>query len=334
MLWSMGVSPAFPSQQRPGEIKAQFTATSLGMRQLSPPKSEKTALIFLLERSYLPALQALLYTLRDSIDRSRFSVLLVTVDPYIQEDRFCANLADEIILFTDEEISRLSTVRSDRVATKLRIPKIGKFTFLKLFCFGDLGYASHLFMDTDILVMSEAFDLSSLCGDADYAAAPTVGPKALGIDWPLASELGSSDADRVEAKIHSIAARAHGIQRSFNSGVTFTGRRLLNKTTVDELLECAASGSFKLEQSITHAYMQMIPDLRFRSLPIWYNFPALPAYALGQERFERLLPNIHILHFNRKKPWASDAQESSDWFSRIWASKYEEARDWIASHSR
>ena len=335
MLWSMGVNPAFSAahtQQDAAELA--ISATPLASRSIEPPQSDKTALIFLLERSYLPGLQALLYTLRKSIDRSKFSILLMTVDPYIQEDRFATNVADEIVLFTEKEISRLSSIRSDRVASNLRIPKIGKFTFLKLFCFNDLGYSSHLFMDTDMLVMSDAFDLSSLCVKADYAAAPTVGPRALNVDWPSKNSLKDYDAKQIVTKLKSIASRSYEIHRSFNSGVTFSGRRLLSSTTVDELLMCAASGSFKLEQSITHSYLRHIPDLAFRSLPIWDNFPALPAYVLGQEAFEKLLPEIRILHFNRKKPWEADRKDDTDWLSRIWLTKYAEAQDWIESKSK
>ena len=68
-----------------------------------------------------------------------------------------ARIADRTIILSDEDIGAIRRIKASAVKPDLRHAELGKYTFLKVHAFQDLGYDHHIFMDVDMLCLDETF---------------------------------------------------------------------------------------------------------------------------------------------------------------------------------
>jgi lipopolysaccharide biosynthesis glycosyltransferase len=325
LFWSVGESEAFGT----GEAGPVVEVEPLKLSGPASERRDKTALLFLLDRNYLDGLKTLLYTLRDAVPPNRFDIIVITNDAFLRESKFVQAVARELVVLDDNQLGRFASVRSQKVSKSLRIEGVGKYTFLKFLAYSDLGYASHIFLDTDMIALDPGLQLTELIGEYDFAAAPTLGPARLRIEnEKVVDQLSDEQRRAIFDHLLSLTDKQYKVSQPFNSGAMFVGGKLLNERTVNGLLKLASEEAFALEQNATREYISTrVKDLRFRSLPLWYNFVSLPAYAIGQERFEQIRGQIKILHYNRQKPWTV-APGDADWLQQIWHEQHAQARAW------
>lgn len=274
------------------------------------------AIVFILERQFLPGLKTLFHSAREAFAQADEQIVILSDDPLLLEDPFVQRVSDRTILITNEDKQRVSVIRKDNILKVHRRADIGAYVFLKLHAFRNFGFDYHIFLDADLLCLDPSFRFTALPHDCDFSAAPTVGPQALGIGgWK--PNLSEPERDTCFAAIEAIACRNYGVNRIFNSGVVRIGRRLLGDETVHGLIELASREAFRTDQPLIHRYVES-RGISFRSMPIWFNFPMLPCLAVGPDRFSKLRDRIGILHYNRMpKPWLV-AKESRDWIDELW----------------
>jgi lipopolysaccharide biosynthesis glycosyltransferase len=282
-----------------------------------------------LDEAFLVPLQVLLHSMRHYLKNSPIDILIFTNDKKILDNHFVQRIARRTVYTSADDMAAMPAIRTDAVQQHLRIPIIGKYTFLRFFCFDDYGYDFHINLDSDMIFLDPDFSLTSIVGDHDFAVAPTMGRRALQLEKINESTLSAEEAGAVLSRVLRIAARNHSPKRGFNSGLWFAGRRMLGEHTVRRLFEYASTESFKYEQEVLHRHIQSIEGLRFRSLSVWHNFPALAARAIGPENFEIVRSQIKILHFNSAvKPWQQE-QGSTDWLDRMWWEAHDQSREWV-----
>jgi hypothetical protein len=281
-----------------------------------------------LDSSYLPGLKTLLFSLRADLTGRNFDLIIFTNDERVANDAFVRSIAQKLIVLDDDQIGRLRGVKSDQVEPEMRVPGFGKYTFLKCFCFDDLGYDFHLYIDTDFISMDGNFRLAELIGPYDFAAAPTTGPLALKV--PRRQEVRNySESQRSLAfqRILKLASTDYGIDRSINGGIWLARRRLLGPKSVQDFIDLLTTKSFAWEQSALREFAEARAATSFHSLPIWYNFQEFAAHVVGIDRFSELRPRIKLFHFNGpKKPWSIG--RGRNWVSDLWWKTYDEAMDW------
>ncbi len=282
------------------------------------------AIVFLLNRSFLPGLKMFAYSARRAFAAAREDVVILTDDPVVTNDPFARAFADRIIFIGDEERQSFRSINVDRVDETYRTETVGAYWFLKFYMFRDLGYEYHIFVDADLLCVSSRFRFADIPTDADFVAAPTVGPRALGLDsW-------SHRPDEVEVaqflkRIKKIAKNNYKISRKLNSGVVRIGKNLIGDHHVAGLIDLASNQSFRMAQEVVRAYVER-QSATFKVLPIWWNFPVLPAAVIGPKNFASL-KEVRILHYNRPaKPWSDGSR--GDWMDQLWLSHATASSNW------
>jgi lipopolysaccharide biosynthesis glycosyltransferase len=298
--------------------------------------ADKGALIFILDRNYLLPFKVLMHTLHKKVIRpSNVDIVLLTDDPEVGEDYFVKNYVNRVISVSEEQISFLQRIDVSKISPSHRHPKYGAYWFLKFLIFDDYGYDFHIYMDADMLCASRRFHLRDICFGNSFAAAPTIGRKALSLKGK--SEAGNLDEVRKKELLKTvlgIANRRHAISRSLNSGVMYIPKRLIGRAIVEGLVKEATQHAFRLEQDTVRQYVELRTSIPFVSLPVWYNFPELPVLAMGEAAFDaEIRKKTKILHFNlHPKPW--DAGRQSGWVQEIWWRHHDLAQPWINEVSR
>lgn len=280
------------------------------------------AVVFLLDRAYLTPLRVFLHSMQGAVRERTCDLVVITNDRLVAEDAFVTGTADRVICLSDEDIAAVGSVRRDAVKRRYRHKDVGKYTFLKLLAYDDLGYRGHLFLDVDMICLDPSFRFEDLFFDnCDFAVAPTIGHEQLGIEQHVGSvrnTVCTPEEQELSELIFTRSLRYRSRRlRSMNSGVFFAGHRLLRRATVNRMLETARAKAFNLEQLISLEVLSKTWGLRFRALGVHFNAPALPLYAMGEDRFERVRDSITFLHYNRNKPWERPRTEA-DWLERLW----------------
>jgi lipopolysaccharide biosynthesis glycosyltransferase len=294
-----------------------------------PNNAGRGCLLVHLDAAFLVPLQVLLHSMRHYLRRSPIDILIFTSDQRILDSPFVQSVATRIVYISTDNFAAMPAIRSDAVQAHLRIPLIGKYTFQRFFCFGDYGYDFHINLDSDMIFLDPEFSLTSIVGDYDFAVAPTMGRTALELEKINESTLSAEEAGAVLSRVLTIAGRNHSARRRFNSGLWFAGHRMLGDRTVRRLFEYASTESFRFEQQVLHRHIKETEGLRFRSLSVWHNFPALAARAIGPENFRSVRSQIKVLHFNSaQKPWERE-RGSVDWLDSMWWEAHDQSRDWV-----
>jgi lipopolysaccharide biosynthesis glycosyltransferase len=288
------------------------------------------AVVFLLNSTYLDAFRTLAHSIRWAIAADTHDIVVLSNDPAALENPLVRSLAHRRILLSRDEIDGLRRIDASKVDPDLRNEVFGKYTFLKFFAFKDFGYSHHIFLDVDMICLKPDFSFEELVLPCDFAAAPTMGSYFLRRDPDLSP---AAAAAEVRRRVRKLFRRRYDVTREFNSGVFLVRRPLLSDNSVSNLLAIGAARAVRLEQQITHHFIVTRPGLRFRSLPIGYNFVQGAAAAVGEAEFAALRPQIVFLHFNAKvKPWREDAPD--DWLTRLWRAAEAEAEGWTPPPAR
>ena len=275
----------------------------------------KGAIVFLLNADFLPGLRVFAYSAKAAFKAADEDVLVITDDENVRQDEFVRYLADRIIFIGDEDKGAFSGVKYDKVHKSIKRDDIAAYWFLKFTMFRNFGYDYHIFVDTDLVCLRDDFRFSDIPARYDFIAGPTVGPVALQISSWKDRPTDDAKLDDVERRIRRIAKSNYKLSRSINSGVVRISRGLLGDGIVNGLIALASSKSFRMEQEVVQEYVQGC-GASFKSLPIWFNFPVLPAVVLGEQRFSRIAPMVRILHYNRRpKPWQSN---DPDYLDKRW----------------
>jgi hypothetical protein len=282
------------------------------------------AVIFLFDSAYLGAFRTFAHSIRHAIAADTHDIVVLSNDPAALEDPLVRRLAHRRILLTPDEIHGMRRIDASRVDPDLRREAFGKYTFLKFFAFRDIGYPHHVFLDVDMLCLKPDFSFTELVLPVDFAAAPTMGGNFLRRDPALPAARAEAE---VRSRVGEMFDRGYGVERAFNSGVFLVRRPLLSEDALAGLLAVGEARGARLEQQITHAFVASRPGLRFRSLPIGYNFVQAAAEAVGEAAFAAMRPDVTFLHFNAKvKPWREAAPD--DWLTRLWRAAAAEAEGW------
>ncbi len=283
---------------------------------------KKGAILFVLDRNYLVGLQVFLFSVRFALMNRTEDIVILTNDIGVKNNLFVQNIADKVIFLDDEEINKLSKVKSDKVKSSLKVDKIGKYTFLKFFLFKPLGYDYHIYFDVDMICLDKDFRFNELISDYDISVTSTIGYGFLGTkDLSVISE---DKKYAIYQKIKKAANYKYSISRGFNSGVLFINKKLISDQTVSGLINLVSSYSFNLEQKATASYLKK-QNIHVNYLPMWYNFVSLPCYTIGEEYFNKLKPRLKFLHYNRKKPWSFER----NWLNDLWIEKFNESGGWV-----
>ena len=280
---------------------------------------KKGAIIFVLDSSYLIALKTFLYSVRNALKHKKEDIVILTNDPKVKNDIFVQNIADRVILFTDEQLEPFAFIKNDKVLERLKIEKIGKYTFLKFFAFSDLGYDYHLFFDVDMICLKPDFRFSELIMDCDFAAVQTMGFKYLNIKH------GEKKTKEKQKEIYEkIINQEYTSLPNINSGLMYIGNKLLGQKSVNTLVEYASSKSYALEQLVTFKFVKE-SEINKKPFPLFYNFTHIPSVKLGKKYFKKIRPKIVFLHFNQEKPW----NKKRNWFYNIWHKTHSKSLDWV-----
>ena len=298
--------------------------------------AKQGALIFIFDSKYLLPFKVLMHSMRIQLNKTPdIDIVILTDDIAVANDQFVKNFVDRVIEVSEEQTSFLKSIDFSGISNAHRHPVYGAYWFLKFFIFDDYGYEYHIYMDVDMLCISDSFTLHDLHFGKRFAVAPTVGPAALSIKPKTRGEyLDEPGRDEVLKSIKKIANRDYPVSRSFNSGVMYIPRDMIGRSTVEGLVREAAENAFRLEQDTIRQYAEIRSQVPFKSLPIWFNFPELPALAVGSINYEaHLKKHINIIHFNlHPKPW--DAGRGSTWVHSIWWRHHDLATRWIKKISK
>lgn len=288
-------------------------------------ESDKGAIIFLINRSYLIAFKVFLYTLRQAIEEAAEDIVVMTDDPAVADDPFVNAMADRIIAVDQKQLDRLKKINSSGINDKFRTEDYGAYWYLKFFIYEDFGYDYHIFLDADMLCMSNDFRFTELRFQSDFAATRTVGPVALEVHGirDITPEIRSQCLQRIVALSEPVRR-----SKAINSGVLTIGSVMMGRGTVTGLIRTASETSFRLEQDAVWHYVGQRRDLSISQFPIWLNFPEYTKIVGKQNWQEHLLPRIRILHYNRHpKPWTRDRAKAG-WLHRIWWRAFDESQPW------
>ena len=192
-------------------------------------------------------------------------------------------------------------------------------TFFKWSVFRDWGVDEALFLDCDMLPVSDFSDIFSL-SQADLVGAPQ-----------FQNELYKNKNDQ-RLPVQEITRRTmkfvrleSGSKISLNSGVMLMRRAVLSDSFLDELVRYTGSAKAVNEQQFIAKFMAEERPGRLEYVSPIYNFQASFLVRLPLQNQLQLLRDIHILHYaGRDKPWLRPPSRAN-FGSVMWRLAVEEA---------
>lgn len=283
------------------------------------PSEGRTALCLVLNRSFLPGLKVLVYSLIRKSSLIDIPVVILSEDAGLKEEPIVAEIADRFIVAGEDDIAQFSGIKSERVDERVRLDWIAKYTLLKWLIFEDLGYDRHIFIDADIVCLREVNDLLSM-STADLYGSATGYKLFEDADGTM---VGPDEREhRLQAYIKMEDARS-----SLNTGVLVINKNLLSSDFRRKLIVEAENSRFDVEQRVVNSVISAEGYLRERISPL-YNFNAGLLRKASVASQIGLLNDIHLLHYvgANGKPWEVDLKPNSALHLRIWHMLAAEAR--------
>jgi len=280
----------------------------------APPIGTNAALAFVLDATFLHSFKVLLYSLANTRSFLDLPILVFTQDNKVSNDEIVKAVSDEIRLISEQDINIFSRVAGGRVPERYKLDWIPKFTFLKWLLFNDSVYKHLIFIDADIVALSNADGLleDSITSDLDCGLVFRDSLFTNG-DVPL--------------KESTIASNLLGmIKRTFpvdtyrlNTGVMGIKNKCLTKAFREELLLLASNNSYVNEQSYVTKFFEKNSEFSIYHLSARYNFGAGSLSYLSISAQLKLLREISLLHFpGSSKPWLQPVNTNTRFSHIIW----------------
>jgi lipopolysaccharide biosynthesis glycosyltransferase len=302
---------------------------------------DETALIFLVDHSYLKPFTTLMYTLHRTNSFNNVPKVVLTIDNTIVDNRIVHELSDEVFLFKLEDLHEIKMMNDHKHNPYFRKSYINNVTFLKLLAFKFLGYRRHIFLDCDMLCVNNADELLQVVKEADLAGAPTVSldiyykagtPSEFmdvnyyNVECPHLLPLDQMDRNYVNL-FKKIGSSSNYIPRQqMNSGVLLINEAMINDTMYSLLAILGQISKFPGDQNLIYRMTQLIEDINYRCLPVWYNVNRPTYDYLGREIYERDMQNIIFHHYSGgNKPWQNEFKYGKTWVDLYWLNEYDKA---------
>ena len=284
--------------------------------------SHRSALVFVLNRRFLPGLKVLAYTLIEQGTLLDLPVLVLSDDHDLADDPFVRAFADRFIAITPADIAQFADIPAGGIHASVALDGIPAYTFLKWLVFDDFGFDQLIWIDADIMCLAPVDHLVELTTAPLHGG--TVAEPGLLIDPETKVALPPDVIDR------NVLAYSYAEQRdrfSLNSGVMVINRPLLNKAFRDELIAHAKSDSFVNEQTVIRRVLYRRGKESLGWLRPWDNYKhGLIARASPKVR-ERLLADVRLMHFvgAGSNPWERPGDRRVPYV--MWWAAYQRAKD-------
>lgn len=296
-------------------------AKTAGYNLEAEPGVADSALLFVLNRSYLVGLKTLAYSLLEHRSLLDLPVIILSEEHDLADDAFVAAFADRFIPITDDDIAQFSSIPSGRIDPRVRLDWIPKYTHLKWMMFDDFGVGQIIWIDTDIVCTASVDDLTSL-RTADLYASP-VFSKSL---------YNEEDGERRpqperDARIWEFSSSQTRQNAALNTGVLIVNRPLLDSSFRRELISIATEREYTNEQTVVSGAMRRRgPDaLGWLSPFDNYNHGYIPLCSEDVQR--RIFDRVRLLHFvgANEKPWEREHKKKGVTV-QVWWDYYNRAR--------
>jgi FkbM family methyltransferase len=296
------------------------------------PTAQQTAVVVVLEASYLPGFEAMMHSLALTRSFVGLPLIVLTTDPEVLNDPFANAVANRMIYLGSDVIALYAGLSNARVKDSVKRSEIPKYTFIKFNVFRDLGFERIVFLDTDMLAVGNVDGILADAGDAVIAVTPLIAGKV------YARTAGSKVGPSLSR--NSAAHRAIAVERleefsratlrknaAFNSGVFVARKPLLHDDTFRGLIAEAAKNGGGYEQLITRDYL-VGQGIDIRHLSNLYNVTRLTLEHIGPDHYRTLQDRFGFIHFTGEKPW-SIPEERQNWIDGIWLDAHAAARSWV-----
>jgi lipopolysaccharide biosynthesis glycosyltransferase len=281
------------------------------------PRSTTSALVFVLDRSFLVGLKVLAYSMIQHRTLLDLPVIVLSNDPTLADDPLVKELADRFVHVTPDAVSRFQGISPELVRERLRLDWIPKYTFLKWLIFDDWGVDQLIWIDADVLCTGNVDHLTELRERDLYAAE---------VFQPTLHTTEEGEYLSVEERDENILRHLNGdgpLGASLNSGVMVVNKPLLDREFRDELIAVAEGEPFENEQQVVRAVLERRGTRGW--LSPFDNFHYGYAMRLSDAARNHVLQRIRLLHFigPKGKPWRRARQ--SYFMTDLWWAVHDDA---------
>lgn len=291
-------------------------------------ETDKTCLVVVLERSFLPALETLLYSLHKTSSFVGVPLIVLTSDTDVINDDFVRSIAYRVIYLGPETISLYKGMSKDRVKDGLKMAELPKYTFLKFNVFRDFGFDRHIVLDTDMVAVNNVDSLLSDSRDNQISVTPLIAKKAFIASGRSLSRL--DPADQIEALriFRDFSKGSHKPNAAYNSGVFVLSKPLLSNSTFDRLISFARDSGGGFEQLIVRDFL-IKQEISIGHLSNLYNVTRLTLEHIGIDNYRGEKERFGFVHFTgATKPWNASGS-AYNWIDEIWTEFHQESRPWV-----
>lgn len=264
------------------------------------------SLVLLLDAKFLPGLCTLIASLMNTDSIKGSQIVVLTTDPSITSSLIIKAVNAKVVTIDDSDIASFSRISTANVKRGERHHLVAKYTLLKFLMFKRLAPGAQLFMDCDMICLSNIDSVLHGLRDYEFLATHTA--------------FMSADICQMESELCDDSLP---LKSPINSGFMVIGSKVLDdekRNVIGKLIRSAERSKFKKEQAITGDYF--LRTKNSGAVSIAYNFHRKLANNVGESGFNRLIPRIKVLHYTGKKPWNKD---ENDYFDIPWIKVIENA---------
>lgn len=274
-------------------------------------RADSAALAFVLNRSFLPGLRTLAYSMVLNRTLLDLPILVISEDSEIALDPLIATISDRVVIVEPDDLDQFSQISNERVVEHLRLDWIPKYTFLKWMLFGDHGFRKIIFLDADMVCLQNIDDLLEM-NEADLYAGPIFN-RALYRD-PTGRDLALTESSR---NIEAFVANPPAVSAGLNTGLMVINSGALSTRFRGALVDLAERKAYTVEQAVVNSLLRSGAEWSGGALSSLYNFNSGYLRYLDGITQVRMLARIKVLHFvGSRKPWHASGGRSLD--SHLW----------------
>ncbi len=290
-------------------------------------RARSKCLVFFVDEAYLPGLKVLLFSMKKVNTLQGIPIVCYSDEESTLDHPFIRGIATERIFMSPGDIRPYEEILPEATAT----PKSYR-TFLKLRLFQGFGYDSQLFLDTDLLCLSNADDLLKWDEKHDVVAVPVIPSTKLRENKNNLYPPGSA----LEFRKTHFDVKRKKIKGPINTGVMAMFNKAVTGEVFDDLMQLARKEPFRHDQDCFNHYVKTVGNVRLKRLPAWFNVTK-PAYQVfGEEQFKRDRPQIRFHHYTFRKPWqagwdteCTGREANSLYLNQVWQDHQTESIAWV-----